>query len=73
VKNAHIVEGIFLKRHFEGYKGEDRALDKFEEANLPYEADSSPGDDDELFREYLLKLVLEIVHLIRRQKNQAAR
>lgn len=41
VKNAHIVEGIFLKRHFEGYKGEDRALDKFEEANLPYEADSS--------------------------------
>jgi len=76
MKNARLVESIFLKRHFEGYKLED--ANKYmaelpEQYNMLQEAEGLAENDEDPLREYLLKLFLELVQLIRRQKNQAAR
>lgn len=57
IKNARLVENIFLKRHFDGYKlCEEKAEYVISNNEMP-------------LREYLLKLLLEIIHM---QKNQAA-
>lgn len=84
VKNAQLVESIFLNRHFDGYKGANKSWGKLneykdkyiatlnEEKGLLSDAESSCENEEDLLREYLLKLLLEIIHLIHKQKNQAA-
>lgn len=74
MKNAQLVESIFLNRHFDGYKSVNRSWDKLNEHRSKYAAalneQKSFENDETLLREYLLKLLLEIIHL---QKNQAAK
>jgi len=65
IKNAQLVESIFLNRHFEGLGNTNRY-------GPPSNASFSENDEDAL-REYLLKLVLETIHLIQKQKNQATK
>ena len=85
MKNAKLVESIFMSRHFEGHQGVNIVSDRLYETNTGFRASSnepqiqgqeagcSPANEEDLLREYLLRLVLEVIHLIQRQKNQAAR
>jgi len=59
IKNAQLVESCFLNRHFDGSNG----------ANKNNEQKSIENDEAQL-RDYLLKLLLEIIYM---QKNQAAK
>ena len=81
MKNAQLVENIFLNRHFGAYNGSNRSWVQLNEHRNKYaaalnneqksllsKAESSSKNED-ILREYLLKLLLEIIQL---QKNQAA-
>ena len=74
MKNAQLVESIFLNRHFDGYKGANKSWGKLNEYRSKYafslDERKSFENDETLLREYLLRLLLEIIHL---QKNQAAK
>lgn len=64
MKNARLVENLYLSRHFQGFEGAHKPSSAFHESEAKYITDEA------FLREYLLELLLEI---IRKQKNQAAK
>ena len=61
MKNARLVEIIYLNRHFQRFEDTYEASAGFRESGAKYHTD---------FRKYLLELLLEI---LRKQENQAAK